>query len=247
MSSAHESEAILAAARSSLKNNQAGGRRVTGAPIGKASAAMRRGETKRKAITLVLGILVGIMLVNVLAGLLMGTLHLIGWAVKGAMLAIAAVILLRLLRQKPITVPTIETLRSANPKALVGQTQLWLEAQRPALPAPALDLVSQIGSQLDSLATQLDRVDEQAPALAQVRQLVGEHLPNLVKSYTDIPPALRKEAHAGTSPDQQLTESLGKISGEITSVTRQLAEGQLDALAIQTRYLDYKYGEDAAR
>ncbi|MEY4159743.1 MAG: hypothetical protein RLZZ136_364, partial [Pseudomonadota bacterium] len=50
--------------------------------------------------------------------------------------------------------------------------------------------------------------------------------------------------HAGASPDQQLTDSLGKISTEIDSVTRQLAEGKLDALAIQNRYLDYKYGSE---
>jgi hypothetical protein len=247
MSSAHDSEAILAAARSSLKNNQAGGRRVSGAPIGQRSAALRRGETKRKALAMGLGLIVVIMLVNVLLTILSGVLHLLGLLATGAGIALLVGLVVMLLRQRPLAVPTFETLRSANPKALVGQTQLWLEAQRPALPAPALDLVGQIGGQLDALATQLDRVDDKAPALGQVRQLVGEHLPTLVKAYTDIPPALRKDAHAGTSPDQQLTESLSKISGEITSVTRQLAEGQLDALAIQTRYLDYKYGgEDAS-
>jgi hypothetical protein len=35
---------------------------------------------------------------------------------------------------------------------------------------------------------------------------------------------------------------LGKISKEIDSVTRQLASGPLDDLAIRTRYLDYRYG-----
>ena len=29
-------------------------------------------------------------------------------------------------------------------------------------------------------------------------------------------------------------------------MTRQLAEGSLDDLAVKTRYLDYKYGEDIA-
>ena len=43
----------------------------------------------------------------------------------------------------------------------------------------------------------------------------------------------------------QLTDSLGKISGEIDSITRQLAEGSLDDLAIKHRYLDYKFGEAA--
>ena len=34
-------------------------------------------------------------------------------------------------------------------------------------------------------------------------------------------------------------------SGEIDSITRQLAEGSLDDLAIKHRYLDYKFGEGA--
>ena len=245
MSSAHDSDAILAAARSSLKNNQAGGRRVAGKPIGQRSAALRRGETKRKALAIALGVIAVVMLVNLLVSLLAGMLHLISWLVSGAGIVVLVGLVVMLLRARPLALPTLESLRSANPKALVGQTQLWLEAQRPALPAPALDLVGRIGGQLDGLALQLDRIDEATPALTQVRALVGEQLPNLVKAYTDIPPALRGEAHAGASPDQQLTDSLGKISTEIDSVTRQLAEGKLDALAIQTRYLDYKYGSEA--
>ena len=38
---------------------------------------------------------------------------------------------------------------------------------------------------------------------------------------------------------------LGKISGEIDNITRQLAEGSLDDLAIRNRYLDYKFGSGA--
>jgi hypothetical protein len=64
----------------------------------------------------------------------------------------------------------------------------------------------------------------------------------MVDAYRKIPAALRKEARAGATPDQQLVESLGKISAEIDSVTRQLADGALDDLAIRTRYLDYRYG-----
>ena len=39
------------------------------------------------------------------------------------------------------------------------------------------------------------------------------------------------------------TESLGKISQEIDSINRQLANGALDDLAVQHRYLGYRYGE----
>ena len=39
-----------------------------------------------------------------------------------------------------------------------------------------------------------------------------------------------------------MTESLSKISGEVDRVTRRLAEGALDDLAIKARYLDYRFG-----
>ena len=55
-----------------------------------------------------------------------------------------------------------------------------------------------------------------------------------------------REQRAGGSPDEQIVESLGKISTEIDQVTRQLAAGALDDLAIRTRYLDYKYGDAEA-
>ncbi|WJS99744.1 hypothetical protein [Novosphingobium humi] len=241
--SAHNSDAILAAARASLNDQRAGGRRVTGRPIGQRSAALRRSGQKRKAAALALGVVVAIMLVNLVIGLLSGIVHLLGWLSYGAVAAVLMAVIWMLMRDRAVPVPSLETLRGAPARQLVGQTQVWLEAQRSALPAPALDLVGRIGGQLDGLALQLDRVDENAPAVGQVRQLVGEHLPSLVNAYTAVPPSLRGQAHAGSSPDQQLSESLTRLSGELDSVTRQLAEGKLDALAIQSRFIDYKYGE----
>lgn len=241
--SAHNSDAILAAARASLNDQRAGGRRVTGRPIGQRSAALRRSGQKRKAAALALSVVVAIMLVNLVIGLISGVLHLLGWLSYGAVAAVLVGVIWILMRDRAVPVPSLETLRAAPARQLVGQTQVWLEAQRPALPAPALDLVGRIGGQLDGLALQLDRVDENAPAVGQVRQLVGEHLPSLVNAYTAVPPSLRGQAHAGSSPDQQLSESLTRLSGELDSVTRQLAEGKLDALAIQSRFIDYKYGE----
>ena len=110
------------------------------------------------------------------------------------------------------------------------------------IPAPAVQLVDTIGLQLDALGKQLQEIDQTHPAAVQVRKLVGEHLPGVVQDYRKIPAHLRQEDRAGSNPDRQLAESLGLISGEIDSVTRQLANGALDDLAIKTRYLDYKYG-----
>ena len=41
---------------------------------------------------------------------------------------------------------------------------------------------------------------------------------------------------------KQLTEGLARISGEIDALSLKLAEGDIDALATEARYLDYRYG-----
>jgi hypothetical protein len=124
----------------------------------------------------------------------------------------------------------------------IARTELWLESQRPALPPPAVTLMDQIGTQLDALGLQLETVDPTHPAARETRKLVGETLPGMVDAYRRIPAHLRRERNAGASPDEQIVESLGKISNEIDQVTRQHAAGALDDLAVRTRYLDYKYG-----
>ncbi|WP_296674676.1 hypothetical protein [Novosphingobium sp.] len=234
---AHQHQQIMRAAGTSLVTQRAGGRRA--GSIGRRSAALKRDHLFRKLVRISLAV-GGIVVAAMVAGLILDG---IGWTgIIVTMLAMVGAV--SLLGTFPrIKVPTIDSLSSGDTKTLVGQTELWLERQRPALPAPAVSLVDQIGSQLDALGLQLDGLDSNTPAAHDVRKLVGETLPNLVSTYTSIPRHLRAEQQAGRSPDQQLTESLGKISTEIDSVTRQLAAGAIDNLAIQTRYLDYKYGE----
>jgi len=140
-------------------------------------------------------------------------------------------------------VPELGALNRGDVRTMVARTELWLEAQRPALPAPAVNLIDQIGVQLDGLGLQLEGVDPAEPAVSEVRKLVGEHLPGMVESYRRIPANLRREQRDGRNADQQLTDGLGKISAEIDAVTRQLAAGDLDALAVRGRFLDYKYGD----
>ncbi len=233
---ARQSDLILQQARQSLVSQQAGGRRA--GSIGRRSAALKREHTMRKALRAVMA-LGAIIFAAMVAGLILDG---IGWT-GVIMTMLAMVVALGVFSNYPkLKVPTLDSLAQGDTKTLVGRTEMWLERQRPALPAPAVQLVDQIGLQLDALGQQLDGLDEAAPAAREVRKLVGEHLPGLVSSYTSIPRHLRGEASGGASPDQHLTESLGKISGEIDSVTRQLASGAIDNLAIQTRYLDYKYG-----
>ncbi len=234
------SDLILQQAKSSLADQRAGGRRR---PIPQGARQIRRGHFGRKLRNIAFAV-VGIWLgLSIIGGIISG-IGFTGLAI-GAAATVAAV---WLFGQYPkLKIPSRADLNPASPdvKALVGRTELWLESQRRALPAPAVKLVDTIGLQLDSLGAQLVGLDQASPQAAEVRKLVGEHLPDMIDGYRKIPDHLRYEARAGTTPAKQFLEGLQTISTEIDSVTRQLAAGALDNLAIKTRYLEYKYGDAA--
>ena len=145
-------------------------------------------------------------------------------------------------RERP---PTAATLPGADLHLLPERTGAWLEQQRPALPAPAAQLLDGIGVRLDAMAPQLARLDPREPAADAVRKLLGTELPGLVDGYRELPPGLRDQPRDdGSTPDAHLLHGLGVIDGEIGRMTEQLARGAFDELATQNRYLELKYRGD---
>jgi hypothetical protein len=140
--------------------------------------------------------------------------------------------------------PTPERLASVDIKALPRQTERWLEAQRPALPAPAVTLVDRIGVRLETLAPQLARFADDAPEAIEVRKLVGEQLPAFVKDYERVPQALRTTPRNGRTPDAELVAGLSLIEQEIGEMTQRLAQDDLDTLATRGRFLEMKYRDE---
>lgn len=233
---AHQSRQIMAAARRSLAEQRAGGRRRS---IGRGSAELKTRHYKAK-LTRVVAAVVGIVIAATVAGAIIG-----GIGIEGLFYAVLAAVGVAVFlgRYPRMKVPAQAQLNQGDVRTMVARTELWLENQRPALPAPAVQLVDQIGVQLDALGLQLEGIVEQ-PATVEVRKLVGEHLPEMISTYRRIPAHLRNEMRAdGRSPSEQLNDGLGKISGEIDLITRQLAAGDLDKLAVRGRFLDYKYGD----
>lgn len=142
--------------------------------------------------------------------------------------------------------PAPEQLRTADLKALPAQTERWLSAQRPALPAPAAQLTDRIGTRLRALEPQLAGLAPGAPAGEDLRQLVAEQLPEFVRGYQRVPSDLRRVERNGRTPDAQLVEGLQLIDRQLADVSAQLAEGDLDALSTRGRYLEIKYRGDGA-
>lgn len=140
--------------------------------------------------------------------------------------------------------PSVEKLAEVPLKALPVTTERWLEAQRPALPSPVRGLVDSIGVKLEILSPQLAMLDEKSPAAGEVRKLVGEQLPELIKGYSRVPEPLRRVERNGLTPDQQLAQGLQVIDDEIAEMSAQLAQGDIDHLATRGRYLQIKYQGD---
>ena len=232
---ASQSDEILAGSKRALRN-------VRYNPIGTKSRALRRahlwGKISRAALA------VGAVLIG--AGTVGAIIDGIGfWGVMITALAGAAAAY-AFMRYPEMPMPTTESLRQTDLPTLAGKTEIWLEAQRPALPAPAVTLMQDIGLRLDQLAPQLSTLNENDPAALEVRKLVGEHLPELINGYKRIPDALKQKDNGGKTPEQQLVDGLKLIDREIETMTGQISRGELDKLAVRGRYLELKYDGAAA-
>lgn len=235
-SPAHDSDRALAQAGTALTRQRAGRKAP---PIGKRSAELRLRHLGRKLTRIVIAVF-AVLAAAMIAGLVNDGIGFTGIVLTALALVVTVALLTRYPRFK---LPDRAVLNRGSVRTLVGNTELWLEAQRPALPSPAVAIVDRLGTQLDALGLQLEGLDDNQPAVTQVRRLIGEHLPEVVSAYTAIPRHLRSEPRAGNVPDEQIAESLERISGEIDHVSRQIADGHIDTLAVRTRYLDYRYGE----
>ncbi|HEX7877453.1 MAG TPA: hypothetical protein VF489_12810 [Sphingobium sp.] len=227
------SDRILADAEAVLRRHSDRGRSLSARARDRRNAALMR--KVKHAIWAILAILVA----SAVAGFVtpLGTTGVM--VALGVMLA--ALLLIAVLPSERRV--RTEALAATPLAALPLQTEIWLENQRKALPAPAVTLVDSIGVKLETLTPQLERLGEQDPAAQEVRKLLADHLPELVTGYQSIPPPLRREERNGRVPEQQLVDGLGVIDAEISRMSETLASGDIDKLAVQNRFLELKYQE----
>ena len=138
----------------------------------------------------------------------------------------------------------VEALPKSPIKTLPHQTARWLDQQRFMLPAPAQRLSDGIGLKLEGLSSQLQTLHENEPAAAEIRRLIADELPELVRGYGRVPDALRRANTDGIIPEKQLLDGLSVVDSELTRMSEQLARGDLEKLATQGKYLELKYRGD---
>lgn len=227
------SDRVLADAEAVLHRHGERGRSLSARARQRRGAALMR--KAKWAFWSVLAILIGSMVAGFFIPL--GT--------TGVMVALglimAALLLIALLPSEPRV--RTQALAAAPISALPLQTEIWLNNQRKALPAPAATLADSIGVKLETLAPQLERLTDQEPAAQEIRKLLSDHLPELVTGYESIPVPLRRQERNGRVPEQQLVEGLNVIDTELARISETLASGDIDKLAVQNRFLELKYQE----
>ena len=227
------SDRVLADAEAVLRRHSERGQSLS------ARARQRRNAGLMRKVKYAVGAVLAVMMAGAVAGFVtpLGT----GGVMILLAVMIACVILIAAMPGERAV--KTEALAATELPALPLKTEIWLEIQRKALPAPAVTLVDSIGVKLETLAPQLERLGEQEPAAQEIRRLLSDHLPELVTGYQSIPESLRREERNGRVPEKQLIEGLSVIDAEIARVSESLASGDLDKLATQNRFLELKYQE----
>jgi hypothetical protein len=207
-------------------------------------ARQRRRAVHARALKRMLAALAVVVAAAIGWGVVVGPIGQFGFLAAIVALVVAWVVIVGSVRLPEVNV---EALAQSDLPLLPERTAAWLQSQKPALPAPAVRLVDQIGTKLETLSPQLAALDPREPAAAEVRKLLADELPELVQGYTRVPEGLRRaEREGGAAPDRQLTDALGLIDTQLGEMSASLASGDLDRLTTQRRYLELKYKDDGA-
>ena len=167
-----------------------------------------------------------------------------GVALAVAMAALIVAATLIVVRADP-RAPGREALVQAALPDLVEEADIWLAGYQRGLPPPARQLATDIRQRLDGLRPLVGRLDPRSPAAGAIYKLIAVELPDLIDGWRDVPSAARRTMLPdGRTPDDHLVNGLHLIDAELTRLRGAAGDGALDAIAVQSRYLELKYGGD---
>ncbi len=139
------------------------------------------------------------------------------------------------------------TLTDAPPAALPAVTDAWLDRRRRELPRLAAPQVDAISAKLATLEGQLAQVGPADPVAQDLSRLLGKHLPELVERYTRVPADQRARTidSDGRTIETTLIDGLKVVEAELTRASDELASADRDALLVQGKFLENRYGGEA--
>lgn len=212
-------------------------------------ARRRRQRRKRRIKRILRGVLVATIVTFVLVPTLIAGGFLLGpHGVEGLvaapllLVAIWTGVMTWALRE-PRTKP--EALKKSALALLPAQTGDFIEQERRLLPSGAQSQLDAIVVRLDALTPQLAERGDQNEGAAELRRLLGEELPELVRGYRKVPQRLTQEPlYGGATPERQLIDGLDTIDKQLARLQERMAQNDLHAFATHQRYLELKYKRD---
>lgn len=119
-------------------------------------------------------------------------------------------------------------------------------ADDPRLPDTSRPIVARMLGLIADIEARTQDDSLLVSALAEVRQMRDSHLPRLVSSYAEIPPEHRAEIFrkTGRSASYNLNQGFEKMVARLETLSRSLAQEDLDSFADNLRFIDHRYGND---
>ncbi len=121
-----------------------------------------------------------------------------------------------------------------------------LDAEDPRLPDSSRPLVARLLALIADIEARTQDDALMVATLTEVRQMRDNHLPRLVESYAEIPPAHRAEIfrETGRSASYRLNQGFEKMIARAETLSRTLARDNLDSFADNLRFIEHRYGDD---
>lgn len=116
----------------------------------------------------------------------------------------------------------------------------------PRLPENARGRIAIVRTLIAEIEARAQTKGVGATDLIDLHQMRDNHLPTLLRSYVEIPAEHRAEIFrkTGHSASYILNEGLDKMATRLRAMSRSLAQGDLDAFAANTRFIDTRYGDE---
>jgi hypothetical protein len=129
----------------------------------------------------------------------------------------------------------------AELSALPAEAEDWLLTQRQDLPAGVDTAFDNVLLRLGDLQPRLGEIDPNSSLAWEARRLIGDHLPGLVRSYTELPRTTRE---ADPQLRRHLVTGLETIAEELTRICREVSRERLTSLEARSAFLQTRYRDD---
>lgn len=109
------------------------------------------------------------------------------------------------------------------------------------LPGHALPAADRIMARLRDLQPNLGALDPAGPLAGDARRLIGQHLPQLIDAYLQLPDSTRAPR---SESSRRLAESLDIVAGELDHLLEQSSRDRQSDFDTHSRFIETRYKED---